>query len=262
MSVNSYLNDVASQLIVKGEEKDSIKKSIAVFSDRMEDYYSSHESVGLNEIKIYGSYHRDTNLPRKADGKSDVDIMLVMEDDGSTPQTYLNRVRRAVEAKYSTSEIMQSSPTIVLQMNHIKFEIMPAIKDGIYYIKNENNNWMPTYCATDLSNLSDANQANNNCIKPLIRLVKYWNASLNYKALHSYEIEKSIVSYYLSKQYQGYDTKNYLLSGLKQLRYMTMSEFSRERLDTAIDSVRWVINNEKNYPSLSLHEIKHVIKEL
>ena len=56
-----------------------------------------------------------------------MDIMLVMDDDGATPQTYLDRVRRAVEAKYSTSDIKQSSPTIVLQMNHIKFEITPAI---------------------------------------------------------------------------------------------------------------------------------------
>ena len=79
--------------------------------------------------------------------------MLVMDDDGATPQTYLDRVRRAVEAKYSTSDIKQSSPTIVLQMNHIKFEITPAIQSySQYKIKDQWSGWMYTNCLTDFVN--------------------------------------------------------------------------------------------------------------
>lgn len=38
-----------------------------------------------------------------------------MDNDGVTPQTYLDRVRRGVEAKYSISQIRQSLPMVVLQ---------------------------------------------------------------------------------------------------------------------------------------------------
>lgn len=127
MSINRYLEETASKLIIKGNEKESIDVSLNTFKDRMRDYFSKNESVNLKEIKVFGSYQRDTNLPQSVDYGTDVDIMLVMDNDGSTPQTYLDRVRRGVEAKYSTSQIRQSSPTVVLQMLHIKFEITPAI---------------------------------------------------------------------------------------------------------------------------------------
>lgn len=136
MSINRYLEETASKLIIKGNEKESIDVSLNTFKNRMRDYFSKNESVNLKEIKVFGSYQRDTNLPQSVDYGTDVDIMLVMDNDGSTPQTYLDRVRRGVEAKYSTSQIRQSSPTVVLQMLHIKFEITPAIMDrGLYRIK-------------------------------------------------------------------------------------------------------------------------------
>ena len=105
MSINSYLEETASNLIIKGNEKESIDVSLNTFKDRMRDYFSKYESVDLKEIKVFGSYQRDTNLPQSVDYGTDVDIMLVMDNDGATPQTYLDRVRRSVKAKYSTSQI-------------------------------------------------------------------------------------------------------------------------------------------------------------
>lgn len=229
----------------------------------MEDYFSCYETVNLNEIKVFGSYDRDTNLPQSVDFNTDVDIMLVMDNDGCTPQTYLNRVRRAVEARYSTSEIKQSSPTIVLQMQHVKFEIIPAIKESsLYKIKNGDDDWMYTFCMSDFSNLTDANNANSYMIKPTIRLVKYWNVSKNNKAINSYELEKRIVSYYSIPRYHGYDTKRYLLTGLKQLQSLLMYDFQRDRLDKAIAKVQEAIDDEPKYQYVPYDEMKEVIEEL
>lgn len=229
----------------------------------MKDYFENHESVALKEIKLFGSYDRDTNLPQSVDYKTDVDIMLVMEDDGCTPQTYLNRIKRAVEAKYSTSDIKQSSPTIVLQMQHIKFDIMPAIKEsGLYKIRNGDNGWMYTYCYTDFSNLTTANKENYYKVKPAIRLIKYWNVNKNYKAINSYELEKKIVAHYSTCQYQGYDTKQYLLIGLKQLESIKMYDFQKERLKKAIAKVKEAIDDEPNYDFVPYDEIKEVITEI
>ncbi len=229
----------------------------------MKDYFRCYETVNLNEIKVFGSYDRDTNLPQRVDHSTDVDIMLVMDDDGSTPQTYLNRVKRAVEAKYSTSDIKQSSPTIVLQMQHIKFEITPAlIESHLYKIKNVDNDWIYTFCMTDFNNLTDANKANNYMIKPAIRLIKYWNIRKNFKAINSYELEKRIVDYYAIPRYQGYDTKQYLLTGLKQLQFISMYDFQRERLEKAIAKVQEAIDDEPNYQYVPYDELKEVIEEL
>ena len=64
MSINSYLEETASNLIIKGNEKESIDVSLNIFKDRMRDYFSKYESVDLKEIKVFGSYQRDTNLPQ------------------------------------------------------------------------------------------------------------------------------------------------------------------------------------------------------
>ena len=62
MSINRYLEETASKLIIKGNEKESIDVSLNTFKDRMRDYFSKNESVNLKEIKVFGSYQRDTNF--------------------------------------------------------------------------------------------------------------------------------------------------------------------------------------------------------
>jgi len=266
MSVNTYLDGIASSLITKGNEKDSIDRSFSVFKSRMIDYFREHESVDLIDVKIFGSYKRDTNLTSYADPDTDVDIMLVLEDDCSTPQTYLDRVRRAVEAKYSTSEIKQSSPTIVLQMQHIKFEITPAIYSNLfkqYKIKGAQNGWIYTDCTSDLSNISTANRNNYYKIKPVIRLVKYWNVTKNRKSFSSYQIEQKIVDHYLSCRYQEYDTKKYLLTSLELLYTLVEFLYQKENLARAIENVEAAIKSaEYSYYEIEAESIiKSVIGE-
>lgn len=47
MSLNTYLDNTASNLIIKGDEKDAIAKSLDVFKSRMENYFFWNETVNL-----------------------------------------------------------------------------------------------------------------------------------------------------------------------------------------------------------------------
>ena len=69
MSLNTYLDNTASNLIIKGDEKDAIAKSLDVFKSRMENYFFWNETVNLKEIKVFGSYARDTDLPQAIDSE-------------------------------------------------------------------------------------------------------------------------------------------------------------------------------------------------
>ena len=99
-------------------------------------------------------------------------------------------------------------------------------------------------------------------IKPLLRLLKYWNVSKNYKAFSSYELEKIIVNYYQPSQYQGYDLKKYLLTGMNELYKLSTYNYQKERLDKAIYNIKEAIKDEEKYPSCAMREIKEVIGEL
>ena len=99
-------------------------------------------------------------------------------------------------------------------------------------------------------------------IKPVLRLIKYWNVDKNYKGFSSYRIEQQIVAYYSTCRYYGYDTKQYLLAGLKQLNSLVVTSFQRERLDKAISKVQEAINDEPKYLQIPYDEMKEVIAEL
>lgn len=211
MSVNSYLSSCASNLVLSSTEKDNISTSINTLETRLTSYFG----YNIKEKFKFGSYTRGTILPRKVDDNSDVDYMVVFDNsENYKPQTFLNRLKKFAETKYSTSEIYQSSPTIVLELNHIKFELVPAYKSwGTYYIPDGKGGWMATYPNDFNNTLVEANNNNSYKIKPLVRLIKHWNVNVNYHDLTSYEIEKIIsenmkYAYFTCTSYTDYAKKH------------------------------------------------------
>jgi len=205
MSVISYMDNLSSKLILKGTEKDNIDRSISTLKQRLNYHFDS-----IEKTFIFGSYIRGTILPRKADSKSDIDYMIVFENSNDyMPQTYLNRLKMFAEKYYSTSEIFQSSPTVVLNLNHIKFELVPAYSYNIfwnekYYIPapaSDYIKWIETNPNGFNNELIKKNQNENYKIKPMIRLAKYWN-TLNGHFYSSYLLEKYIIDMY----YDYYNT--------------------------------------------------------
>lgn len=89
MSVLSHLTKRASNAVLSGTEKDSISKSISTLKIRIDSYFGSDVA---NHFQ-FGSSTRGTILPRSMDGHSDIDYMVIFKDDGSKPQTFLNRLK-------------------------------------------------------------------------------------------------------------------------------------------------------------------------
>ena len=208
MSILSYLENLSSSAILDDNEKLSIETSISTLQTRLDNYFNDE----LKEHFKFGSSTRDTILPRSMDINSDIDYMVVFNDDSYRPQTYLDKLKRFVEVKYSTSEIFQSNPTIVLKLNHIKFELVPAIDKGFYshsyYIPakaSDVNDWIHTDPNGFNDNLTQKNQNNKYLIKPMIRLVKYWNSN-NERPFASFDLENHIVGkpYYMSTNIKEY----------------------------------------------------------
>lgn len=192
MSVQSHLDARASSAVLSDEEKKSIDTSIETLQARL----SSHFGGGLRTHFRFGSSTRGTILPRVMDVNSDIDYMVVFKDEEAKPQTYVSRLRRFAQKYYHSSEIAQSYPTVVLKLNHIKFDLVPAIKS---YLENKEyripapassyEDWMWTAPNAFNATLISANVACNYKLKPTIRLLKYWNALSGY-VFESYGFEK------------------------------------------------------------------------
>lgn len=192
MTVATYLKRVAGSAIIRDVEKSSIRTSIATIKSRL----NAHFGNDIKDQFIFGSYTRNTILPRSMDERSDIDYMVVFNNDGVKPQAYLDRLRRFVEKYYSSSEIKQSHPTIQLKLNHIMFELVPAQKTWWGYSIPSKSYGADEWIGTDPNDfnqtLTRKNQEYDNAIKPLVRLMKYWNAQNGY-LFESYSLEKFIV---------------------------------------------------------------------
>lgn len=257
MSINSYLDGLARDLVLSESEKSSIKTSISTIESRLGCYFSND----VTEEKVFGSYVRGTILPRKADSSSDIDIMVVfLNPNGYKPQSFLNKLKSFAEYYYSTSEIYQSSPTIVLELNHIKFELTPAyISYGSYYIPNGPSEWMYTDPDGFYNKLTQCNVNNASKIKPIVRLIKHWNIQKNYRDLASYALEKKIAEEMMYSYIYCTSYIEYVRKALQVIKPLT----DNDRVNKAIYHIDKALEYEKeSMPNTALAEIKKVFSEV
>ena len=260
MSVQTHLTDLASSLILSSTENESIQTSISTLRSRLTDHFGSQ----VKEQLRFGSSTRGTMLPRKADEESDVDYMVIFDNnDDLKPQTFIDRLKRFAETKYSRSEIYQSHPSIVLELNHIKFDLVPAYKSwGTIYIPASSAylNWTSTDPNGFNESLTTKNQNNDNLIKPMIRLMKYWNAQNGY-VYESFDLEKSIVneSYMWCK-----NLRDYFFEGIDDLPTWNLSsQGKKDKVQRAKDLVNKIKKLESDgYPALAAAELQKLVPSL
>lgn len=262
MSVLSYLDNLASNAILSDGEESSIETSISTLQTRLDSYFEDE----LKEHFKLGSSTRGTILPRNMDSESDIDYMIVFDDNTYKPQTYLNRLKNFAEYYYSRSEIYQDNPTIVLKLNHIKFELVPALStytEGQYRIPDKANSysdWIYTNPNYFNKELTEKNKNNNCKIKPMIRLVKYWNADRGH-LFYSFLKEKDIVDKYY---YNCSNVKDYFFYYMLS---MSDSGYKYQKTADEVKRAKKIINQVKEYekagyPVTAENEIKKLLPEV
>lgn len=92
MTVSGYLENLASNAILSDDEKSSIETSISTLQKRLNNYFGYE----LKEHFKFGSSTRGTILPRNMDSESDIDYMVVFDDDSYKPQTYLDNFMQKI----------------------------------------------------------------------------------------------------------------------------------------------------------------------
>ena len=257
MSVITYLQGRASAAVLSSTEESSITTSISTLKSRL----SSHFGTGVSEQFRFGSSTRGTILPRSLDEHSDIDYMVVFPDSGYTPQTYLDRLKRFAELYYSSSDIQQSSPSVVLQLNHIKFDLVPALKQPFwaYKIPKGPGGWQDTNPNDFNATLTAKNTAELYMIKPAIRLAKFWNASNGY-IYDSYLLEKYVVDL---TYYGVVNLRDYLFTIFDHLSLSyDQPQWRKDKLARAKETIAKVRQLERDdMPHSAEAEIKKLILE-
>lgn len=211
VDMNQYLTSLSQKLILDPTKKSRIELSLNHLIKSLWGHFQDR----LSSVEVIGSFDRDTIISEDPD--SDVDTIVVFKQKEVKPDTYLSQLKDFCKAIYPRSEIYQDYPTIVIDMEHVKFEIVPSyfVTDSVKKIpapRAKEFSWINT-SPKDFKNSVDSKDRNNkNFIKPLIRIFKYWNF-LNDKAFSSYEIERLLIS----KSYTCTTLKDYFVSGINAL---------------------------------------------
>jgi len=239
-SINSRLQNVASDLFIKynSTEREYIDAKITNLKTNLNAWFGN----SIYEILVFGSYKRDTILPRKFDDYSDVDILVVFSDTEQerTPETYRTKLKKFADKKYSTSKVLKDHPSIVLEMNKIKFDLVPSRKyiswlSSTYQIPDKRGYWMDTDPIGFNSLVTDSNTKYKSIVKPLIRLFKRWNAYNNYP-FTTYDLERKIAE----MNFSGDNYQKGFLYAINQLSSYGLSLVGAKKVETLKTNGYWI----------------------
>ena len=156
---------------------------------------------------------------------------------------------------------------MVLELNHIKFELVPAKQDyfGNLSIPSKSNlltEWMSTDPTGFNKKLTDANTRNSSKLKPVIRLVKYWNRGKLRGHYSSYALEEWIVDRYT--YFPQNSVRGYVYDIIESLSYnWDDSETFKSNLNSSKEIIKKCKECESNdMPYTALSEIKKLFPEI
>lgn len=232
ININDYLSELSENLNITPSLKNKIDISIEALRKNLWGYFQDR----LQEVILFGSYDRETIVI--SDPNADVDVIVVFKQKEVLPDTYLKQLKEFCEKYYPNSQVYRSYPTIVLDMNHIKFEIMPS-----YYVSDDTKkipaprsnefNWISTYPKAFRNKLNTKNSNNKSLIKPVIKIYKYLNYTKGYP-FSSYSIEDTIIN----KSYECSSMRDYFFWAGNAIISSSKSQTQKEFTDLLKEKIR------------------------
>lgn len=178
-------------------EKPKIEASLKNIKNKLEMEFGDR----ILAVEVFGSYKRKTILPRNYDSRSDIDLLIVFDHENINvnPSTYRKHLLEFAEEHYPNSISYKSQPSVVLELNHINYDLVPTFtqEEGFFNITDEvyiplsDTEWQHTDIDGFSEELDKRNEEYNYIVKRIIRLLKAWNAKVGYP-FESYDLEQQI----------------------------------------------------------------------
>jgi predicted nucleotidyltransferase len=198
VSIDNYLRSLSLGYYLKNDS-DEVKKINTSLNGLLTNL-NTELGLLIKRIFVFGSYDRDTILPRKFDSKSDIDVMVIFNhtEHERTPETYRAWLKLFADKYYKDrygSEVVKSFPTVTIRLGHIYFDLVPAKEEITWYSSTisipGDYGWRTTAPNDVKQKLTEANTKYNQIVRPIIRLLKTWNCN-NCYPYDSYLLELQI----------------------------------------------------------------------
>ncbi|MCB9235798.1 MAG: hypothetical protein H6581_29390 [Bacteroidia bacterium] len=267
-SIESYLRNLSYKFYLKRDAKETAR--IRASTNKLFSNLDSELGDVIDQRFIFGSYDRDTILPRVIDKKSDVDIMVIFNHSeyDRTPETYRSWLKRFGDKYYKNrygSKVLKSFPTVTIQLGTITFDLVPAKEETSFwsgtkiYIPDNTYGWQATDPDDVKAKLTQSNTRHNQIVRPIIRLLKAWNSTNGYP-FDSYLLELMITG----MNFKGDNIQSGLFYAVQKLNLSRGDSQARlKKLDSLkynISNVEDCLNNDN--PERAKHWLHRVLPKL
>lgn len=167
-------------------EKPKIDASLGNIKDKLEQEFGDR----ILAVEVFGSFKRKTILPREYDSRSDIDLLVVFDHENIdyNPSTYRKHLHEFAENHYPNSISYKSQPAVVIELNHINYDLVPGYteEEGFFditdevYIPLSDTEWQHTDIHGFSEKLEEKNEEHDYIVKRIIRLLKAWNAKVGH----------------------------------------------------------------------------------
>lgn len=201
-SCEHQLTEFLKQIEPTSSQKDGGRRSHIFLRDILGTGNMANRIV---DSYLSGSYARDTAVRPL----EDVDIIfvidpahwpqnglrLILDDDYPEPEAVLKTFMGAIRYRYRDSSLRLQNRSVRLRLFHLDIDVVPAIdrekNDGSILIPDRRKrDWIITAPRKHNEIASDLNKRHDGRFKPLVKLLKFWNAALpSTAAFKSFAIE-------------------------------------------------------------------------
>lgn len=205
MNINQSLLSFAQRdltLSLKSDEYKLIEKTLR----RLESGLNRKWKKAIEEIITFGSYSRNTLLPRKYDPVTDIDLLVVitkkyrLEYIRNTPMFFRKMLLNHLISLYPNETVREDFPAVRLELDFLIFDITPSLFEyegnstkKKYSIPNHDLKWEPISRDNLKKEISEKNkELGNNIVRNIIRLCKHFNAAWQYP-FKSFSLENKIL---------------------------------------------------------------------
>lgn len=200
MPIDRHLTKIANHSILGDDVKDAVQRTLGALQGRLQQHFGAR----LHTSVVFGSYSRGTILPRAMDPRSDVDYMVVFVDSEPTVATCLALLQDFARQKLGIANPTHDQATLHLETPLLRFELVPAISNMFGGMQiaapgGQRGIWLDTDPQEAHDKLTEANRRHGNLIRPLVRVMKYWNALANYP-FEPFALEQKVVGFALGQR--------------------------------------------------------------
>jgi hypothetical protein len=218
-SCERYFQDLVNRVEPSESQKDGARRSHLHLRSELDSGKMANRIV---ESYLSGSYARDTAIAPL----DDVDVIFLIDPRywqselasvlgiKPSPQQVLDTFANAIRYRYPNSSIFFQRRSIRLDLSHLSIDAVPALDAGggkILIGDADKDEWIVSAPKIHESNSSYVNKARKGLFKPLVKVLKFWNAQLPSTAqFKSFAIETIAVRLFNSVDFDSLQ-KGFLL---------------------------------------------------